>query len=74
MTESKKILRQKEIARKQLALLRLKQQRAYHALCDAAEWQGRQTLRPFVRVRDAQYENFIEARIEAKAAGSAIFG
>lgn len=70
----KRILRQPDIARKQLALLRFKQQRAYGALNDAAEWQGPQKIRAFVRVRDMQYENFIEARYEAKVAGSVIFG
>lgn len=68
------ILRQRDLARKQLALLRLMQQRALGALMDAAEWQGKQTLRPFARVRDYQFEHYTEARREARAAGVAIFG
>lgn len=70
----KPILRQADVARKQLALLRLMQQRALGALQDAAEWQGKQTLKPFARVRDSQFENYVEARREARAAGVAIFG
>lgn len=67
-------LRQTEIARKQLVLLRLLQLRALAHLESAADWQGRQTLRAFARARESEFRSYMDARARAKAAGATIFG
>lgn len=74
MAEATRILRQRGVVRKQLALLRLLQVRAIGTLEAASEWQGHQPLRAFRRVREAEFENYMTARRTAKAAGAAIFG
>lgn len=74
MYRADRILRQRDLARKQLALLRWRQQVAFGALVDASEWQGAINPRAFRRARLLQFENYMKARAQAKAAGSAIFG